>query len=494
MDGSENTKHETGARVSDEKMLIEGEWVEAEGGRRIGVTDPATDEAFASVPDGGGVEANQAIDAAARAGEGWRGRPAGERCDAVARLGELMMRDQDRLGALMTREQGKPLREARGEIVYAASFLKWAAGEGVRLTGEIVPGGSVEKRVLTLRQPVGVCGIITPWNFPSAMITRKLGPALACGCSVVVKPAELTPLSALAIGELCDEADIPAGVVNIVTGDAASIGKAMFAHDAVRKVSFTGSTAVGSKLIEQSAERVVNLSLELGGHAPLLVFDDADLDLAVEQAVAAKFRNGGQTCIAPNRIYVQSGVYSEFRDAFVEKVRSLRVGIGTDESVDVGPMINDAAIEKIETHVSDAKSKGAELLCGGERVSVEGCADQFYAPTVLDGFTSEMTLSCEETFGPVAPLARFEKEEEGIALANHSVYGLAAYFFTQNASRLTRAAEALEYGIVGANDGLPSAAQAPFGGFKRSGLGREGGRWVMDEYTETKYVSLRVSD
>ncbi len=476
-----------------EQMLIGDTRPGAVSGDVVAVQNPATDEGVATVPNGGAEDATRGVDAAASALDRWRSRPPSERCERVDRLGRLMLRDTDRLAELMTLEQGKPLREARGEIAYAASFLTWAAGEGVRLRGDILPAPAGDKRVLAVRQAVGVCGIITPWNFPSAMITRKIGPALACGCTVVIKPSELTPLSALAIGELALEAEIPPGVVNVVTGDSSAIGGALFAHRAVRKVSFTGSTAVGSKLIAQSAERVVNLSLELGGHAPLLVFDDADLDLAVEQTVAAKFRNGGQTCIAPNRIYVQSGVYGAFRDALTERVRALRVGIGSDEGVDVGPMINDAAVDKIETHVRDAIEHGAELLCGGERVPVDGGVDRFYAPTVLDGFTSEMMLAQDETFGPVAPLARFESEEEGVALANDSEYGLAAYAFTRDASRLTRVCEALQYGVVGANDGLPSAAPAPFGGFKRSGLGREGGRWAMDEYTETKYISLRVA-
>ena len=479
--------------MNAEYMLIGDTRPGADSGDVVVVRNPASDESVATVPNGGGAEATRGVDAAAEALEAWRSRPPSERCERVDRLGRLMLRDTERLAELMTLEQGKPLRESRGEITYAASFLTWAAGEGVRLRGDILPAPAGDKRVLAVRQAVGVCGIITPWNFPSAMITRKIGPALACGCTVVIKPSELTPLSALAIGELALEAEIPPGVVNVVTGDSRAIGGALFAHKAVRKVSFTGSTAVGSKLIEQSAERVVNLSLELGGHAPLLVFDDADLDLAVEQTVAAKFRNGGQTCIAPNRIYVQDGIYSAFRDALTERVRALNVGIGSDEGVDVGPMINDEAVEKIESHVRDAVDRGATLLCGGERVRVEGAADRFYAPTVLDGFTPEMVLARDETFGPVAPLARFGGEDEGIALANDSEYGLAAYAFTRDASRLTRVCEALHYGVVGANDGLPSAAPAPFGGFKRSGLGREGGRWAMDEYTETKYISLRVA-
>lgn len=474
-------------------MIIGGGRPGAISGKTIRVLDPALDELVACVPDGDGADAAAAIGAAQDALAPWQGRSAEERCAIVEDLGDLMRRDVERLALLMTREQGKPLREARGEIEYAASFLTWAGGEGRRLGGEIVPATAADKRILVLRQPVGVCGIITPWNFPSAMITRKIGPALACGCTVVVKPSELTPLSALALGELALEAGVPAGVVNIVTGDAPSIGSAFFNDERVRKVSFTGSTSVGSRLIEQSAPRVVNLSLELGGHAPLIVFDDASLDLAVEQCVAAKFRNGGQTCISPNRILVQRGVHKAFSEALVERVRNLRVGIGTQDEVDVGPMITDEAIKKVESHVHDALEHGANVLCGGGRAKVEAPGDRFYAPTVLDGCAREMKLWREETFGPVAPLTAFDSEDEAIALANDSAYGLAAYFFTNNIARLTRVSEALEYGVVGANDGLPSTAQAPFGGYKRSGLGREGGRWVMDEYTETKYVSLRIS-
>ena len=474
-------------------MLIADAWTDADDGDLIEVRDPATDEVVATAPRAGAAEARRAIDAARDALPEWSARPAIERARRLGALARIMRRDLEELAALMTAEQGKPLHEARGELDYAISFIEWAAGEGPRLDGDVIQASARGLRLFAIRQPVGVCGIITPWNFPSAMITRKLGPALAAGCTVVIKPAELTPLSALAIGERCREAEIPPGVVNVVTGDSKAIGGALFEHEAVRKVSFTGSTAVGSKLIEQSAERVVNLSLELGGHAPLIVFDDADLDRAVDHAAKAKFRNGGQTCIAPNRFYVQAGIYDRFRERFVERVRSMKVGRGTEEGVDIGPMIDDRAIEKIERHLADATDKGATILCGGERVRPgEELADRFFAPTVLDGFTHEMDLSHEETFGPVAPLARFESEDEAVRLANDSEYGLAAYFFSESASRLTRVAERLEYGVVGANNGLPSTAQAPFGGFKRSGLGREGGRYVMDEYTETKYVSLGI--
>ncbi|MEO1007229.1 MAG: NAD-dependent succinate-semialdehyde dehydrogenase [Planctomycetota bacterium] len=471
------------------RNLIDGQWTDADGGATFAVTNPATDSHIADVPDGGEDDARRAIDAAHGAFEPWAGLAASDRCEKIARLAELMHRDADRLATLMTTEQGKPLGESRGEIAYAASFLEWAAGEGRRLYGDIVPASAADKRILVLRQPVGVAAIITPWNFPAAMITRKLGPALACGCTTVIKPAEDTPLSALAIGELALEAGIPPGVVNILTGDPRKIGKAIFSDSRVRKLSFTGSTEVGRTLMEQSAENLLRLSMELGGHAPFLVFDDADVDKAVSAAVACKFRNAGQTCICANRFYVQNGVYDAFMKGFAEAIESLEVGEGLQDGVNIGPLINDGAVEKVETHVADANDKGATVRVGGHKVRVDGLADRFYAPTLLDGMTSEMLCATEETFGPVAPVARFAKEDEAIAAANDSPFGLAAYFFTGNASRLIRVAEALEYGIVGANDAAPSTAQAPFGGVKHSGFGREGGRYVMDEYTNTKYVS-----
>jgi len=392
----------------------------------------------------------------------------------------------------MTMEQGKPLAEAKGEIAYAASFLDWAAEEGKRIYGDIVPSSAADKRILVLRQPVGVAAIITPWNFPAAMITRKLGPALASGCTVVIKPAEETPLSALAIGELACEAGIPPGVINIVTGDAATIGDALFSDNRVRKLSFTGSTEVGRLLMSKASRNLLRLSLELGGHAPFIVFDDADLDLAVPAAVACKFRNAGQTCICANRFYVQRGVAEEFTSRFAQAIGALRVGNGLENGVQIGPLINDAAVEKVESHVEDARMRGGDMPVGGKRITVAGLADRFYAPTLVSGMTPEMLLAREETFGPVAPVATFGDEAEVIALANASEYGLAAYFFTRSASRLMRVAEALEYGVIGANDGAPSTAQAPFGGMKHSGFGREGGRYAMDEYTELKYVSWRL--
>lgn len=469
--------------------LIDGEWVGVSGAGSLEVTNPATDAVIASVPRLGREQVSRAIGAASDAWPAWRALPAAERGAKVARLAELMRRDIDRLSALMTAEQGKPLAEARGEIGYAASFLEWAAEEGKRVYGEIIPASTASKRLLVLRQPVGVCAIITPWNFPAAMITRKLGPALAAGCTAVIKPAEHTPLSAIAIGELSVEAGIPAGVVNIVTGDAETIGDTLLDDPRVRKLSFTGSTEVGRILMKKASKNVLRLSMELGGHAPFIVFDDADIEQAVAAAVACKFRNAGQTCICANRFYVQDGVFDSFMDGFAGAISELVVGEGTGDGVTVGPLINDDAVRKVEEHVEDARSKGASVRTGGERVRLDGLADRFYAPTLLEGMTGEMLACREETFGPVAPVRRFTEERQAIEWANDSEFGLAAYFFTRDASRLMRVAEALEYGIVGANDGAPSTAQAPFGGVKSSGFGREGGKYVMDEYTELKYVS-----
>ncbi len=474
------------------KNLINGQWVEAASGESIDVVNPATDERIAQVPSMSADEARDAIGAAHDAQSDWATRTAEDRGRLLRALAELMKRDEDQLARLMTMEQGKPLAEARGEINYARSFIDWAADEGKRLYGDIVPASNADQRILALRQPVGVAAIITPWNFPAAMIARKLGPALACGCSVVIKPAQDTPLSALAIGELACEAGIPDGVINIVTGDSSTVGDAMLSDARVRKLSFTGSTGVGQKLMKKAAEHVLRVSLELGGHAPFIVFDDADLEKAVDGAIACKFRNAGQTCICANRFYVQDGVYDEFMERFAAKIDALEVGDGLRDGVQIGPLISDAAVEKVERHVDDATSKGGRVVVGGRRVQVDGLADRFYAPTLIDGMTSDMLLNRDETFGPVAPVARFDDEDEAIRRANDSPYGLAAYFYTTNASRLMRVAEALEYGVVGANDGAPSTAQAPFGGVKHSGFGREGGRYVMSEYSELKYVSWRL--
>lgn len=474
------------------KNLINGQWIEASQGDTIDVTNPATDEIITRVPSVGVSETRMAIDAAWDARSAWAARSASDRGSLLSALAGLMRRDTDRLAALMTLEQGKPVAESRGEIAYAISFLDWAAEEGKRVYGDIIPASVPDKRILVLRQPVGVTAIITPWNFPSAMITRKLGPALAAGCTVVIKPAEATPLSALAIGELACEAGFPPGVINIITGNPSEIGDVLFDDDRVRKLSFTGSTDVGRLLMTKASKNLLRLSLELGGHAPFIVFDDADLDRTVSAALACKFRNAGQTCICANRFYVQSGIYEEFNARFADAIKQLTLGDGSQPGVDVGPLINDAAMEKVESQIDNARSLGAKVLIGGKRRSLDGMADRFFEPTLIEGMTPKMLISHEETFGPVAPVARFSDEDEVIELANASEFGLAAYFFTRDASRLMRVAEALEYGIIGANDGGPSTAQAPFGGVKHSGFGREGGRYVMDEYTEIKYISWQL--
>jgi succinate-semialdehyde dehydrogenase/glutarate-semialdehyde dehydrogenase len=474
------------------RCLIDGVWTAADSGRTFPVHDPATDEVIAEVPDMGAAETARAVEGAERAWPAWRSMPAPERGDLVARLGEAMRRDEDRLARLLTAEQGKPLAEAAGEIRYAASFLQHAAGEATRLHGEIIPASGTDKRILVLRQPVGVSALITPWNFPAAMITRKLGPALAAGCPVVIKPAEQTPLSALAMAGLCMEVGIPAGVVQVITGDPAVIGPALQSDARVRKLSFTGSTEVGRLLIRGSADHVQRLSLELGGHAPFIVFEDADLDRTVAAATACKLRNGGQTCICANRFIVHDSVHDSFVERLAGAMGSVKVGRGTEPGVQVGPLIDDAGVAKAESHVADAVDHGARVVLGGRRVRIAGLADRFYAPTVLTGVHPGMRLWREETFGPVAPIARFRTEEEAVAMANDSAYGLAAYFFTRDLSRSIRVAERLAFGIVGVNDAAPSTAQAPFGGVKQSGLGREGGRWGVEAFTEIKYVSLGI--
>lgn len=472
------------------RNLIGGKWTGASSGLEVPVTDPATDEQIATVPNCGREETAAAIDAAHEALEDWRYRTAQDRGKLLHRLSDLMMARQEELAALMTREQGKPLAESRGEIAYAVSFIDWAAEEGKRLYGEMIPASHPDKRILVLRQPVGVTACITPWNFPAAMITRKLGPALAAGCTMVVKPAPQTPLSALAIGELAIEAGIPAGVVNIVTGDAAAIGDELLSNPLMRKLSFTGSTGVGKLLMAKAAQNMTRLSLELGGHAPFIVFEDADLDAAVQGAMATKFRNMGQTCICANRFLIHDAVYDEFSKRLQVAVGALKVGRGDEEGVHVGPLIDDAAVRKVQKQVDDAVAKGAKLLAGGALCEPRaGLSKRFYAPTILDGLADNMLINSDETFGPVAPLRRFTEEAEAIRLANDSIYGLSAYFYTRDAARLMRVAERLDYGIVGANDGGPSTAQAPFGGMKQSGFGREGGKYVMNEYVEIKYIS-----
>ena len=476
----------------DERLLIGGNRVEAGGGGRFDVLDPATGDVVGSVPDATEEDVRRAIDAAAAALVDWRSTPAIERGQMLARAASTMTDRADEIAAVMTAEQGKPLAEARGEVLYAAGFLAWFAGEAERIYGQVVPPAKAGKRVLVLRQPVGVTAAITPWNFPAAMLTRKLGPALAAGCTSVVKPAGATPLTAFEVVRALEDAGCPPGVVNLITTrSSAMVSRTLMEDTRVRKLSFTGSTEVGRELIKLSAGQITRLSLELGGHAPYLIFDDADLDTAVDNLMASKFRNAGQTCVCANRIYVQDGVYDEVLGRLTEKVRDLRVGPGTQPGVAIGPLIDADAVEKSDEHVQDAVRRGARVVVGGTRLTDGGHAGgNYYAPTLIDGVTPEMLISREETFGPVAGLTRFSTEDEAVTLANDTIYGLAAYFDTRDYARLLRVAERLEYGIVGANDGLPSSPNAPFGGVKQSGIGREGGAFGIDEYLDVKYVSI----
>ncbi|MBM3677855.1 MAG: NAD-dependent succinate-semialdehyde dehydrogenase [Actinobacteria bacterium] len=474
----------------DERLLIGGAWVEAASGDRLDVTDPATGDVVGSMPNAAREDIAKAIDAAAAALPGWRATTARERARLLQRAAGLMRERIDEIGSVMTAEQGKPLAEAKGEVEYAASFFEWFAGEAERIYGQVVPSQNASNRILVLKQPVGVTAAITPWNFPAAMMTRKLGPALAAGCTSVVKPATQTPLTAALVLRCIEEAGSPPGVVNLVTSRSAGmVGETLFGDARVRKISFTGSTEIGKKLIEMSAGNVTRLSLELGGHAPYIIFDDADLDAAVDGVIASKYRNAGQTCVCANRVYVQDGIHDAFVKALAAKVTKMVVGPGDREGVHVGPLIDDRAVDKADEHVRDAVAKGATLLVGGERLrDGELGRGHFYAPTVLSEVTPGMLISHEETFGPVAAIARFGTEEDAIRLANDTVYGLAAYFSTRDYARLLRVAEKLDYGIIGANAGIISAANAPFGGIKESGYGREGGSQGIDEYLDVKYV------
>lgn len=466
-----------------EAGLIGGKWVAAASGKTVDVVDPATQTTIGTVPDMAGPETQAAIEAAASAYAGWKKKTNAERAGLLEAWHGLMLAHLDDLALILTTEQGKPLDEAKGEIRYGASFVKWFAEEARRINGHTIPSPTPDRRIIVLKEPVGVCGIITPWNFPNAMITRKVAPALAAGCTVVIKPSEFTPYSALALGVLAERAGIPAGVINIVTGMPAEIGNEIMANETVRKISFTGSTRVGSLLMRGAADSVKRLSLELGGNAPLIVFDDADLDLAVEGALVSKFRNGGQTCVCANRILVQAGVYDAFAAKLTARVNAMTVGPGTQPGVAIGPMINMAAVEKINRHVEDALAKGASIITTRPALP-DG--PQYVAPLVLTGATKDMQLAAEETFGPVAPLFRFETEEEAITLANCTPYGLASYFYTENLKRAWRVGEALEFGMVGLNTGSVSMEVAPFGGVKQSGLGREGAQAGIEEYLEMK--------
>jgi succinate-semialdehyde dehydrogenase/glutarate-semialdehyde dehydrogenase len=470
---------------------LDGQWVDADSGERFPVVDPATGETVAQVPRMGAEETRRAIEAAQRALPGWKHRTAKERARVLHRLAELMDQRKDELAALMVTEQGKPLAEARAEVEYALSFYEWFGEEAKRLDGRVIPTPWADKRIVVTREPVGVTAGITPWNFPAAMPTRKSAPALAAGCTMVLKPAEQTPLTALAIAALAEEAGVPPGVFSIVTGaaeDAPSIGGEMTSNPLVRKLGFTGSTEVGKLLMRQCAGQVKKVSLELGGNAPFIVFDDADLETAVASAIVCKFRNSGQTCISANRMLVQDGIYDAFLERFDAAVSSLKVADGFAEGVQVGPLIDADAIAKVERHVANAVESGAEVVRGGERL--EG---QFFRPSILTGVTPEMEMSCEETFGPVAAIARFATEEEAIRIANDTPYGLAAYFMTTDLGRTWRVGEALEYGILGINTGLISTEVAPFGGVKESGIGREGSSFGIDDWVELKYWAMGVS-
>ena len=471
------------------QALINGDWVG--GAATFAVTDPATGRELAQVPNLGRAEAQEAIAAAANALNAWRSKPAKERAAVLVRWQQLLVKHADDLARLMTAEQGKPLAEARGEVVYGASFLDWFAEEGKRVYGETIPTTDPTKRYLVLKQAVGVCAAITPWNFPLAMITRKVAPALAAGCTVIIKPAEATPLTALAAAELAQQAGMPAGVLNVLTADSAQsieVGKLLCDSDVVRHLSFTGSTEVGRILMKQCAPTIKKLSLELGGNAPFIVFDDADLDSAVEGALASKYRNAGQTCVCANRIYVQAGVYDAFLEKLAARVAMLKTGNGFEAGINVGPLIDDAALQKVEAHVADAIALGAKLLAGGKRLPTE--AGNFFEPTLLADATPQMLCSREETFGPVAPVFKFQTEAEAIQLANATEFGLASYFYSRDIGRIFRVGEALEYGMVGVNTGLISTAEVPFGGVKQSGLGREGARQGIEDYVEVKYLCL----
>ena len=478
--------------IKDKTLLrqqgfIDGGWRAAAGGAIAVIRDPADGSIVGEVPVMGAAETRQAIEAAARALPAWAKRTAKDRGAVLRRFAELMIANTDDLAVIMVREQGKPLAEAKGEIAYAASFLEWFAEEGKRVYGELIPTFRADARLMVMRQPVGVAAAITPWNFPAAMITRKLGPALAAGCTFVCKPAPQTPFSALALAELATRAGLPAGVFNVVTGDAEAIGGELTSNPLVRKLSFTGSTAVGKRLIAQCAGTVKKVSMELGGNAPFIVFDDADLDAAVQGAMASKYRNTGQTCVCANRFYVQSGVYDAFAEKLVKAVSTLRVGAGLSGPTEQGPLIDARALAKVESHVADALARGGRIAAGGKRHALGG---NFYEPTVLLDVAPGMKVAREETFGPVAPLFRFDTEEEAVRMANDTESGLAAYFYTRDLARSWRVQEALEYGIVGVNTGIFSTEVAPFGGVKESGLGREGSRHGIEEYTEIKYVCV----
>ncbi|WP_298908260.1 NAD-dependent succinate-semialdehyde dehydrogenase [uncultured Aliiroseovarius sp.] len=472
------------------RAYVNGAWVDAKNGATFDVTNPARGEVIAQVADLSREEVAEAIEAADKAGSEWAKRTAKERANIMRKWFELMMENQGDLATILTAEMGKPLAEAMGEIAYGASFIEWFGEEAKRIYGETIPGHQPDKRLMVIRQPIGVVASITPWNFPNAMITRKCGPAIAAGCGFVGRPAELTPLSATALAVLAERAGVPAGVFNIVpSSNASEIGKEFCENALVRKLTFTGSTNVGRILLRQAADQVLKCSMELGGNAPFIVFDDADLDAAVEGAIACKFRNNGQTCVCANRIYVQEGVYDEFAKRFAKAVSALPVGDGLNEGIALGPLISPAAVQKVREHVADATSKGGEVILGGKEHDLGGL---FFEPTIIKNATRDMDVATDETFGPMAPLFKFKDEDDVIAQANDTIFGLASYFYANNLSRVYKVAEALEYGIVGVNTGIISTETAPFGGVKQSGLGREGSRHGIEDFLEMKYICMSV--
>ncbi|HEN8802348.1 NADP-dependent succinate-semialdehyde dehydrogenase [Pseudomonas sp. CM25] len=475
------------AQLFRQQAYINGEWLDADNGQTIKVTNPATGEVIGTVPKMGTAETRRAIEAADKALPAWRALTAKERSTKLRRWFELMIENQDDLARLMTTEQGKPLAEAKGEIAYAASFIEWFAEEAKRVYGDTIPGHQPDKRLIVIKQPIGVTAAITPWNFPAAMITRKAGPALAAGCTMVLKPASQTPYSALALVELAHRAGIPAGVLSVVTGSAGEVGGELTGNSLVRKLSFTGSTEIGRQLMQECAKDIKKVSLELGGNAPFIVFDDADLDKAVEGAIISKYRNNGQTCVCANRIYVQDGVYDAFAQKLAAAVAKLKIGNGLEDGTTTGPLIDGKAVAKVQEHIEDAVSKGAKVLSGGKLI--EG---NFFEPTILVDVPKTAAVAKEETFGPLAPLFRFQDEAEVIAMSNDTEFGLASYFYARDMSRVFRVAEALEYGMVGINTGLISNEVAPFGGIKASGLGREGSKYGIEDYLEIKYLCISV--
>ena len=479
------------ATLFRQQCYVDGTWIDADDGTTVDVTNPADSSVIGTVPKLGARETRRAIEAANAAWPAWRAKTAKEREVILKRWSQLMIENQDDLGRLMTIEQGKPLAEAKGEVAYAASFLDWFAEEGRRIYGDVIPTYAKDRRIVVTKEPIGVCAAITPWNFPAAMITRKAGPALAAGCPMVVKPATSTPYSALAMCELAERAGVPAGVINVVTGGSSAIGGELTANPIVRKLTFTGSTEIGKLLAEQCAGTMKKISMELGGNAPFIVFDDADIDAAVEGAMISKFRNTGQTCVCANRIFVQDGVYEEFVAKLTEATNALKVANGLEDGAQQGPLIDMAAVEKVEEHIADAVGRGASVVAGGERHAHGGT---FFQPTVLSDMTTDMKIMKEETFGPVAPVFRFKTEEEAIAMANDTEFGLASYFYARDIGRIWRVGEGLEYGIVGVNTGLISTEVAPFGGIKESGIGREGSKYGIEDYVEIKYLCMAGLD